>query len=75
MIPKKYEFVTFAFFMSLFMTILMSFVVTFINVGLVDDFLLLWGKAFWRAYIVAFPAVLTVVPLVRKLVKKLVSAT
>lgn len=75
MIPKKYEFVTFAFFMSLFMTILMSFVITLINVGFVDNFFMLWAKAFWRAYIIAFPAVLTVVPLVRKLVKKLVSAT
>jgi len=73
LIPKKYEFVTFAFFMSLFMTFLMSFVVTFVNVGLVENFFFLWAQAFWRAYIVAFPAVLTVVPLVRKLVKKLVA--
>lgn len=72
MIPKKYEFVTFAFLMSLFMTFLMSFVVTLINVGLVDNFFSLWGQAFWRAYIIAFPAVLTVVPLVRKIVKKIV---
>ena len=75
MIPKKYEFVTFAFFMSLFMTILMSFVVTFVNVGFIDGFFVMWGNAFMRAYVVAFPAVLTVVPLVRKPVKKLVSPT
>ena len=51
----------------------MSFVITFINVGLVDNFIILWLQAFWRAFIVAFPAVMTVVPLVRKLVKKLVA--
>lgn len=55
------------------MTLLMSFVITFINVGLVEDFLLRWFQAFWRAYIVAFPSVLTVVPIVRKIVRKLVS--
>ena len=54
------------------MTLLMSFVITFINVGLVEDFFLRWFQAFWRAYIVAFPSVLTVVPIVRKLVRKLV---
>lgn len=51
----------------------MSFVITLINVGLVNDFVVLWLQAFWRAFIVAFPAVMTVVPLVRKLVKKLVA--
>jgi len=56
------------------MTILMSFVVTVVNVGLVDDFLRFWFSAFWKAYLIAFPAVLTVVPLVRKLVKKLVAS-
>lgn len=56
MIPKKYESVVFAFLMSFFMTLLMSFVITFINVGLIDGFLHRWFQAFWRAYIVAFPA-------------------
>lgn len=42
--------------------------------GFVDGFFIFWAKAFWRAYIVAFPAVLIVVPIVRKLVKKLVAA-
>lgn len=57
------------------MTFLMSFVVTFINIGFVDGFFMLWAKAFWKAYIVAFPAVLTVVPIVRRLVKKLVASS
>jgi hypothetical protein len=57
------------------MSFLMSLVITFINVGLVDNFIVLWLQAFWRAFIVAFPAVMTVVPLVRKLVKKLVASS
>ncbi|ACZ12744.1 DUF2798 domain-containing protein [Sulfurospirillum deleyianum] len=72
MIPKKYEFLAFAFLMSLFMTTLMSCVVTFINVGWVDDFFTLWFRAFWRTYFIAFPTILVVVPFVRKLVHKLV---
>lgn len=47
--------------------------ITFINIGLVEDFLVRWLGAFWRAYIIAFPSVLTVVPIVRKIVKKLVA--
>ena len=68
MIPKKYEFVLFALLMSGFMSFLMSGVVSFINVGLVDNFLKVWGIAFGNAYAVAFPAVLVVVPIVKKLV-------
>lgn len=68
MIPKKYEFVLFALLMSGFMSFLMSGVISFINVGLVDNFISVWGIAFVNAYAVAFPAVLIVVPIVRKLV-------
>ncbi|AFL69088.1 DUF2798 domain-containing protein [Sulfurospirillum barnesii] len=72
MIPKKYEFVLFAFLMSLFMTTLMSCVITLINVGWVENFFTLWFRAFWRTYFIAFPTILVVVPMVRKLVHKLV---
>lgn len=72
MIPKRFESVVFAFFMSLMMSFLMSGVITFINLGIVDHFLILWLKAFSRAFIVAFPCVLLVVPFVRKIVGKLV---
>nr|WP_286682937.1 DUF2798 domain-containing protein [Sulfurospirillum sp. MES] len=58
---------------SFFMTLLMSFVITLINVGLIDGFGMKWFQAFWRAYVVAFPAVLTVVPIVRKIVNKVVA--
>lgn len=75
MIPKRYETVVFAFFMSMMMSFLMSGVVTFINLGLVDNFLILWLRAFSRAFVVAFPCVLIVVPFVRKIVAKLVTPT
>ena len=72
MIPKRFETIVFAFFMSLMMSFLMSGVVTFINLGIVDHFVILWFKAFIRAFAIAFPCVLLLVPLVRKIVGKLV---
>ena len=72
MIPKKYELLLFALLMSGFMSFLMSGVISFINVGLVENFINIWGSAFLKAYIVAFPSVVVVVPLVRKLVGKLI---
>lgn len=58
--------------MSTFMTFIMSGVVSYINMGLVDGFLKIWSVAFINAFIVAFPSVMIVVPVVRKLVAKLV---
>lgn len=54
------------------MSFLMSGVISFVNVGIVDNFLSVWFMAFLKAYIVAFPAVMIVVPIVRKLVAKLI---
>ena len=73
MIPNRYETVVFAFFMSMLMSCLMSGVITFINLGLVDDFFALWMTAFSKAFIVAFPCVLMVVPFVKTIVGKLVA--
>lgn len=72
MIPKKYEFILFAFLMSMFMTILMSFVVTLINVGYSEIFFNQWLDAFMKSYVIAFPTVLIVVPIVRRVVKRLI---
>jgi len=72
MIPKRFETIVFAFFMSLIMSFLMSGVVTLINLGIVDHFVMLWFKAFSKAFVLAFPCVLLIVPLVRKIVGKLV---
>ncbi len=55
------------------MTTLMSFVVTFVNIGYNEFFFNQWFEAFVKSYIVAFPTVLIVVPLVRKTVKGLLA--
>lgn len=72
MINKKYEFVLFAFLMALFMAGFMSFIVTLINIGFVDNILSIWFEAYWKAFLVAFPTIFVVVPQVRKVVNKLI---
>ena len=72
MIHPKYQSVVFAFFMALLMSCLMSLVITVYNMGLVPDILWIWLNAWAFAFVVAFPAVLLVAPLVRKIVARLV---
>lgn len=66
MIPKKYEFFVFGFFVSCFMSFLISGVISFINLGLVNNFASIWAEAFVKAWAVAYPSVLIVIPQVRK---------
>ena len=73
MIPKKYEMVLFAFLMSLFMAGFMSFIVTLINIGFVNGLVWKWLEAYWKAFLVAFPTIMVVVPQVKKIVGKLIS--
>lgn len=72
MIPAKFQRLVFAFFMSLLMSCLMSGVITFINLGIVDNFIFIWFEAYWKAFIVAFPIIYIVAPLVHKLTAKLI---
>ncbi len=73
MIPKKYEMFVFAFVMATFMAGFMSFVVTLINLGFVDGLVWFWLEAYWKAFLIAFPTIMVVVPQVRKIVHKLVA--
>lgn len=57
---------TFAFLMSLVMTLLMSAWVTWLNIGLQADFLPRWRHAFFAAWPVAFCAVMLFAPRVQR---------
>jgi uncharacterized membrane protein YjjB (DUF3815 family) len=46
----------------------MSFVISVFNVGLVSNIVTIWLKAWGFAFIVAFPAIFVVSPVVHKLV-------
>ena len=75
MIPAKYSQLTFGFFLSIFMSCVVSGVSVLNTTGLVDGFLNLWMTAWFKSWIVAFPTVLVVAPLTRRLVGKLVADT
>ena len=67
-IPYKFTPVVFAFLMSMLMAFIMSALLTLVNLGPVPDFLAKWMGAFPIAWICAFPTVLVVSPIVRRLV-------
>ncbi|MDG2154358.1 MAG: DUF2798 domain-containing protein [Gammaproteobacteria bacterium] len=67
MLPKKYQPIVFSFFMALLMSGLMSLVVTTFNMGLVSNLVVIWLKAWGVAFSVAFPIIIVVTPIVRKL--------
>jgi hypothetical protein len=57
--------------MSLLMATLMTAWVTWLNIGLVPDFLARWGYAFRNAWPAAFLVVLFAAPLVQRLTTRL----
>ncbi|MFT6153943.1 MAG: hypothetical protein ACJA1X_001289 [Bermanella sp.] len=68
MIARKHHKLVFSFFMSLLMSCIMSLVISIFNVGLVPDIIVIWLKAWSFAFVVAFPTILLVSPVVHKLV-------
>lgn len=64
---------TFAFLMSLVMTLLMSAWVTWLNIGLQADFLPRWRHAFFAAWPVAFCAVMLFAPRVQLMSRGIVT--
>ena len=58
--------------MALLMSCFMSLVRTIFNMGVVGGLLKIWLKARSFAFVVAFPTVVVVAPLVRKIVSKIV---
>jgi hypothetical protein len=68
LIPARYTHFVFAFFMAILVSCLVSLVITFSNLGLVDQFLPIWMRAWVFAFMVAFPSVVLAAPVVAKLV-------
>lgn len=66
-VPARFTAVVFAFFMSMLMAFVMSAVLTLVNLGPVSDFFAKWMRAFVIAWCFAFPAVLLVAPVARRL--------
>lgn len=73
-ISARYSQFAFAFFMSMLMALIMSAVLTLVNLGPVPDFIHRWMRAFAIAWTCAFPTVLLVSPIARRLVALVVDA-
>ena len=71
MIPMKYGPQLFSLILSGLMSLLVSGISTFRAIGLVSNFANLWISAWLTAWFFAFPAVLLVTPLARKVVQLL----
>jgi len=52
----------------LMMSCIMSFVISLFNVGFVENIVSIWLKAWSFAFVVAFPTIFVISPLVHKLV-------
>jgi Protein of unknown function (DUF2798) len=67
----KYKPILFAFFMSMFMAFIVSGALTLVNFGFVDGLFLKWMRGFMIAWCCAFPAVMLVAPVARKIADSL----
>jgi len=72
MIHPRFAPVVFALFMSFFMSGIMSLVVTTINIGLVDDLILRWLNSWPMTFAIAFPTIMVVAPMVKRIVGRLI---
>ena len=71
MIPARFAPALFGLVLSGLMSLLVSGIATLRAVGLVDGVLALWMTNWLSSWVVAFPAVLVVAPLARRLVARL----
>ena len=67
---KKFHFV-FSLVMGATMVFLMTFVITLINVGWVENFFQMWIKAFSIAYVIVVPVIFFLAPMARKITGRL----
>jgi len=72
LIARKYQKVLFAFLMALMMSGIMSLVISVFNLGLHANIVHIWLKAWGFAFVVAFPTIMLVAPIVQRLVNRLI---
>lgn len=72
-IPARLEFPTFGFLVSGMMSLLITGVAMLRTVGIEDGFILLWMQVWLPSWAVAFPAILVVVPIVRRMLPRLIA--
>jgi hypothetical protein len=67
-LPARYGVVLMPLVLSIFMTAIVSFIATVKMVGLADNLLTLWLSAWSVSLLIAFPTLLVVLPIVRRIV-------
>ncbi len=72
MINKKYEFYIFTFLMTMFMSFIISGVLVFVNLGFINNFYIFWLNGWGKAWLVAFPSAVIIIPLLRKVMIKII---
>ncbi|MEN9061008.1 DUF2798 domain-containing protein [Ponticoccus litoralis] len=70
MIPPRLAPVVFGLLLSGFMSLIVSGVATLRALGVVPDFFGLWMSAWVSSWLIAFPSVLVIAPVVRRLVAR-----
>ncbi len=73
-LQKKFHLV-FSCLMGAMMISIMTFVITLVNVGWGEHFVLTWMKAFGIAYVVGVPVIFFLAPVARKLTGKLLGVS
>lgn len=68
MIPRKFQKIVFSFFMALLMSGIISFSMSLVHVGIAKELIFIWLTSWPIAFIVAFPCIMLVSPIVNKLV-------
>lgn len=71
-LPARYAAVVMPLLLSLFMTCIVSLISTFMGLGPVPDFVRVWLSAWGISWVLAFPTLLMVLPLVRRATAALV---
>lgn len=72
-LPARYAGVMMPFFLSVLMTFVVSGISTLKALGLTAEFLQTWPGAWTLSWVVAFPTLLVVLPVVRRLVALVVA--
>lgn len=73
MLPAKYLFLVQSLLVSGFMSFMVSGVITYLNLGFIQNFFSVWINAWLIAYAIAYPAILIIFPFAKKLSLKLCS--
>lgn len=71
-LPARYANLVLPLVLSVFMSFVVSGVATIKNVGLAPDFIASWMGAWGLSWVIAYPTLLVVLPLVRRVVRLVV---